>query len=40
VRALLTNKDAYDAFLKNENPYGDGHASEKIIKAILDYKSR
>lgn len=40
VRTILTNKEAYDAFLKNDNPYGDGHASEKIIKAILDYKNR
>lgn len=39
VKNILTNKDAYDAFLKNDNPYGDGKASEKIIKAILDYKS-
>ncbi len=33
---LLNNKDAYDKMAKAVNPYGDGHASERIVKAIID----
>lgn len=40
VKALLTDDEKYQAFLKNDNPYGDGHASEKIIEAILNYLDR
>ncbi len=32
---LLTNSQAYDAMAKAENPYGDGHASERIIEAAI-----
>ncbi|WP_033827512.1 non-hydrolyzing UDP-N-acetylglucosamine 2-epimerase [Bacillus andreraoultii] len=34
---LLVNRDAYDAMAKAVNPYGDGHASERIIEAIRFY---
>lgn len=33
---LLNDKDAYDKMAKAVNPYGDGHASERIVKAIID----
>lgn len=33
---LLDNEDAYNRMAKAINPYGDGHASEKIVKAILN----
>lgn len=33
---LLNSKDAYDKMAKAVNPYGDGHASERIVKAIID----
>lgn len=33
---LLTNKDAYNKMAKAVNPYGDGHASERIVKAIIE----
>ena len=31
---LLTDKEAYDAMSKASNPYGDGHACERIVKAL------
>ena len=34
---LLSNKEAYDEMAKASNPYGDGHASERIVKSILAY---
>ncbi|WP_270402038.1 UDP-N-acetylglucosamine 2-epimerase, partial [Bacillus mobilis] len=33
---LLADKEAHDAMAKASNPYGDGRASERIVKAILD----
>lgn len=38
TRRVLTDKAFYESFLRNENPYGDGHASEKIINAIISWK--
>lgn len=32
---LLENKVAYDQMAQAKNPYGDGHASERIAQAIL-----
>jgi len=32
---LLTNKEIYDKMARAVNPYGDGKASERIVKAIL-----
>lgn len=37
VKKVLTDEAYYQSFLKNDNPYGDGNASEKIIEAIVDY---
>lgn len=34
---LLTDKDAHDQMAKASNPYGDGHASKRIVDAILYY---
>lgn len=31
---LLDNQEEYDAMSNAKNPYGDGHASERIVKAI------
>ncbi|MDA3890968.1 MAG: UDP-N-acetylglucosamine 2-epimerase (non-hydrolyzing) [Salinivirgaceae bacterium] len=36
VTELIDNKDAYQKMSKAHNPYGDGKASEKIIKALID----
>jgi UDP-N-acetylglucosamine 2-epimerase (non-hydrolysing) len=35
TRLLLTNDDEYAKMASKNNPYGDGHASVKIISAIL-----
>jgi UDP-N-acetylglucosamine 2-epimerase (non-hydrolysing) len=34
---LLQNPVAYKSMAMAQNPYGDGHASERILQAILDY---
>lgn len=34
---LLNNKDSYEKMSKEINPYGDGYASERIVKKILEY---
>ena len=36
AKQLLTDKDAYDAMAHAVNPYGDGHACERIVKALKD----
>lgn len=33
---LLNNREAYNIMARATNPYGDGKASEKIVRAILD----
>lgn len=35
AKELLTNKEAYDKMSRASNPYGDGHASERIVDAII-----
>ena len=37
VIELLTNDDVYLKMSKASNPYGDGHASERIVNAIIKY---
>ncbi|MEI4829930.1 UDP-N-acetylglucosamine 2-epimerase (non-hydrolyzing) [Bacillus sp. FJAT-53711] len=34
---LLSDKEAHSTMAKASNPYGDGHASERIVKAIVEY---
>lgn len=36
---LLTNQELYKKMSKAVNPYGDGHASKRIAKIIIDYFS-
>lgn len=36
ARRLLSNDTMYEAMSKAQNPYGDGHASERIVDAIID----
>lgn len=36
AKKLLNDKNAYDKMSKASNPYGDGHASERIVDAIID----
>lgn len=37
VSRLLDDENEYERMSRTENPYGDGHASEKIVNAILRY---
>ena len=37
--ALLDNRARYDAMARVHNPYGDGHASERIAESLADYLS-
>ena len=39
ARELLDNPSAYEKMARSVNPYGDGHASEKIVQALLDNKN-
>lgn len=34
---LLTEQEKYDAMARAVNPYGDGHASERIVQHIIKY---
>jgi UDP-N-acetylglucosamine 2-epimerase (non-hydrolysing) len=35
--ALLDNREAYDRMARTHNPYGDGHAAERIAAAIHSF---
>jgi len=37
AKELLTDKNAYEAMAQASNPYGDGHASKRIVEALLDF---
>ena len=37
AKKLLIDKEAYDSMSKASNPYGDGHASERIVNEIIKY---
>ena len=36
AKKLLTDKNEYEKMSKASNPYGDGHASERIVDAIIE----
>lgn len=36
AKRLLTDKEEYERMSKASNPYGDGHASERIVDAIIE----
>ena len=36
---LLTDQEEYNKMAKAVNPYGDGHASERIVKAVVEWMS-
>lgn len=38
-RRLLEDPDAHRQMAQAINPYGDGHAAKRIVRAILDYKN-
>ena len=37
TKKLLTDEESYQAMCRAVNPYGDGHASERIVEAILNW---
>lgn len=37
TKRLLTDNKEYERMSKASNPYGDGHASERIVDAIVEY---
>jgi len=37
---LLSSPEAYQAMANAINPFGDGHASERIVQAVKDYLAR
>jgi UDP-N-acetylglucosamine 2-epimerase (non-hydrolysing) len=39
-RRLLDDPAAYERMAKAANPFGDGHAAEKIVKALLDFQEQ
>lgn len=40
AKKLLENSDEYNKMSKASNPYGDGHASERIVDAIIEHFSK
>jgi len=40
ARNLLDHREAYLAMANVENPFGDGHAAEKIVQALLEFKEK
>lgn len=38
AKLLLTNQDEYNKMAHAVNPYGDGHASERIVNHIVEWK--
>lgn len=40
TKNLLTNQEEYSKMAKAVNPYGDGHACERITDAIIEWKKK
>ncbi len=38
ARRLLEDPAAYAQMANAQNPFGDGHAAGRIVRAIIDYK--
>jgi UDP-N-acetylglucosamine 2-epimerase len=36
AKRLLDNQSAYAEMARAANPYGDGHAAEKIVQSLLE----
>lgn len=39
AKLLIENEEEYNKMAKAVNPYGDGHASERIVKHLLEWKN-
>ena len=40
IEKLLTDRNVYSSMVAKNNPYGDGRATEKIMKCILNYYAK
>jgi len=40
VHSLLDDGDAYQKMARAVNPYGDGHAADRIVQALVDFENR
>jgi UDP-N-acetylglucosamine 2-epimerase (non-hydrolysing) len=40
VHSLLDDGDAYQKMARAVNPYGDGHAADRIVQALIDFENR
>ena len=40
IDILLNDTKAYAGMSKAQNPYGDGHASERIVKSIIEWRQK
>ena len=40
VHSLLDDPDAYQKMARAVNPFGDGHAADRIVQALIDYENR
>jgi UDP-N-acetylglucosamine 2-epimerase (non-hydrolysing) len=40
TRRLLDDEEAYTTMARAVNPFGDGHAAERIVQALLDHSRR
>ena len=38
AKLLLTDTDVYEKMAKAVNPYGDGHASERIARILIEWR--
>ena len=37
TESLLNDSETYQSMARADNPYGDGHAAERIVQALLNY---
>jgi UDP-N-acetylglucosamine 2-epimerase (non-hydrolysing) len=40
VHSLLDDPEAYQKMARAVNPFGDGHAAERIVQALIDYENQ
>ncbi len=40
VHSLLDDPEAYQKMARAVNPFGDGHAADRIVQALIDYENR
>ena len=40
AKELLTDEEAYEKMSHASNPYGDGHASRRIVEALIDFLNK